>query len=186
VVFWICESMISGLSVGEYSLPSQECCLPFVSRFSRFYLPRFRLLLCIAHILILSSKDTTIRVWNRSTLELHRIMRGHEGPVNAVGMEDGRVVSASGDGKMILWDVKSGERLRTFEGHDRGLACIEYKVRLASCIPIIFHINLGCRTALSSLVPMTVKSRCGLRGQENVSAHWKAMMRWYGPWHMIH
>jgi F-box and WD-40 domain protein 1/11 len=57
-------------------------------------------------------------------------MRGHEGPVNAVGMVDGKVVSASGDGKMILWDVKSGERLRTFEGHDRGLACIEYKVRL--------------------------------------------------------
>ncbi|KIK55522.1 hypothetical protein GYMLUDRAFT_47734 [Collybiopsis luxurians FD-317 M1] len=72
------------------------------------------------------SKDTTIRVWNRRTLEAHRILRGHEGPVNAVGMEDGRVVSASGDGKMILWDASSGERLRTFEGHDRGLACIEY------------------------------------------------------------
>ncbi|KAF5365347.1 hypothetical protein D9758_005385 [Tetrapyrgos nigripes] len=73
------------------------------------------------------SKDTTIRVWNRSTLQMHRIMRGHEGPVNAVGMVEGKVVSASGDGKMILWDVKSGERLRTFEGHDRGLACVEYK-----------------------------------------------------------
>jgi WD40 repeat protein len=28
---------------------------------------------------------------------------------------------------MILWDIDSGERLRTFEGHDRGLACIEFK-----------------------------------------------------------
>jgi len=28
---------------------------------------------------------------------------------------------------MILWDIASGERLRTFEGHDRGLACIEFK-----------------------------------------------------------
>jgi WD40 repeat protein len=37
-------------------------------------------------------------------------------------------VSASGDGKLILWDIESGERLRTFEGHNRGLACIEYKV----------------------------------------------------------
>jgi len=37
-------------------------------------------------------------------------------------------VSASGDGKMILWDIASGERIRTFEGHDRGLACIEFKV----------------------------------------------------------
>jgi hypothetical protein len=31
---------------------------------------------------------------------------------------------------MILWDIASGERLRTFEGHDRGLACIEFKVML--------------------------------------------------------
>jgi F-box and WD-40 domain protein 1/11 len=39
----------------------------------------------------------------------------------------GRVVSASGDGKMMMWDIESGERLRTLEGHDRGLACIEFK-----------------------------------------------------------
>ncbi|KAJ3483492.1 hypothetical protein NLI96_g6274 [Meripilus lineatus] len=56
------------------------------------------------------SKDATIRVWDRKTLE-HR------------------VVSASGDGKMMLWDIGNGERLRTFEGHDRGLACIEFKVK---------------------------------------------------------
>ena len=30
---------------------------------------------------------------------------------------------------MILWDIASGERLKTFEGHDRGLACIEFKVK---------------------------------------------------------
>jgi len=47
--------------------------------------------------------------------------------VNAVGVQSGKVVSASGDGKMILWDIDSGERLRTFEDHDCGLACIEFK-----------------------------------------------------------
>lgn len=40
-------------------------------------------------------------------------------------------VSASGDGKIILWDIESGERIRTLEGHDRGLACIEFKVRFS-------------------------------------------------------
>jgi WD40 repeat protein len=79
-------------------------------------------------IIVSSSKDAVIRVWNRATLSLHCTLRGHEGPVNAIGLQASRVVSASGDGKMILWDINSGERLRTFEGHDRGLACIEFKV----------------------------------------------------------
>lgn len=45
---------------------------------------------------------------------------------------------------MILWDIETGERLKTFDGHDRGLACIEFKVAVAvlidltSCILIAF------------------------------------------------
>ena len=84
-----------------------------------------------------SSKDALIRVWDRKTLELHCTLRGHEGPVNAVGLQGNRVVSASGDGKMILWDVVSGARLRTFDGHDRGLACIEFKVRIRPRLPAL-------------------------------------------------
>lgn len=53
-------------------------------------------------------------------------------------------VSASGDGKMILWDLQNGERVRTFEGHDRGLACIEFKVIM---------------TAIVNLPPLTIDSR---------------------------
>ncbi|CAK5263759.1 unnamed protein product [Mycena citricolor] len=76
------------------------------------------------------SKDTSIRIWARDTLEPHKTLCGHDGPVNAVGLEgrDGKtLVSASGDGKMILWNIATGDRVRTFEGHERGLACIEYK-----------------------------------------------------------
>ena len=39
---------------------------------------------------------------------------------------------------MILWDIASGERLKTFEGHDRGLACIEFKVKRSPDIPGAF------------------------------------------------
>jgi F-box and WD-40 domain protein 1/11 len=49
--------------------------------------------------------------------------------VNAVGLQGNRVVSASGDGRMILWDADTGAPLRTFDGHERGLACIEFQVR---------------------------------------------------------
>ena len=75
-----------------------------------------------------SSKDALIRIWDRKTLTLATTLRGHEGPVNSVGLQNGKVVSASGDGTMMLWDIATGTRIRTFEGHDRGLACIEYKV----------------------------------------------------------
>jgi F-box and WD-40 domain protein 1/11 len=41
---------------------------------------------------------------------------------------------------MILWDIDSGERLRTFEGHDRGLACIEFKVhQRCTCSFLCLH-----------------------------------------------
>ena len=76
-----------------------------------------------------SSKDTLIRVWDRSNLSLFTTFHGHDGPVNAVGLQDDKVVSASGDGTMMLWDIATGSRIRTFEGHGRGLACIEFKVR---------------------------------------------------------
>lgn len=87
---------------------------------------------------ILSSKDTLIRVWDRKTLNFTNTLRGHDGPVNAVGLQDDRLVSASGDGKMMLWDIKTGERVRTFEGHDRGLACIDYQVLVApTCVDLL-------------------------------------------------
>jgi WD40 repeat protein len=49
----------------------------------------------LSHLDSRSSKDATIRVWDRETLKPHRVFRGHEGPVNAVGLEGSRVVSRS-------------------------------------------------------------------------------------------
>lgn len=69
-----------------------------------------------------------VRVWNRATLELYHAFRGHDGPVNAVGLQDGKIVSASGDMKIILWDIVAKCKLQTFSGHEAGLACIEFKV----------------------------------------------------------
>lgn len=66
-------------------------------------------------------------MWDRASLQPFQTLSGHDGPVNAVGLQDDKVVSASGDGKIMLWDIPTGERLRTFEGHDRGLACIEFR-----------------------------------------------------------
>ncbi|KAF8809667.1 WD40 repeat-like protein [Phlegmacium glaucopus] len=90
--------------------------------------------------MVSGSSDCSICVWNLGlgpVVEHDSDMNGYsnqmhvdddgERQVTAVFGICGKVVSASGDGNMILWDIASGERLRTFEGHDRGLACIEFK-----------------------------------------------------------
>lgn len=121
-----------------------------------------------------SSKDSIIRIWNRETLELFRTLRGHDGPVNAVCAEDGKLVSASGDGKLILWDIVSGERMKTLEGHDRGLACIEFKV--GTLLHLRFPKLIAYRTDLSSRARMTARSRYGPQKQGSVYARCSVMM----------
>jgi WD40 repeat protein len=83
-----------------------------------------------------------MNVYDRKTLALHTVLRGHEGPVNAVGLENGRVVSASGDGKMMLWDVETSECVRVFEGHEKGLASIEFKARIHLQASDISELNI--------------------------------------------
>jgi F-box and WD-40 domain protein 1/11 len=83
-----------------------------------------------------SAKDTTVRLWSRSTFELAHTFAGHTGPVNAIDLSRAskRVISASGDGTLILWDIRSRRLLRTFSGHSRGLACVAFVgSALSSC-----------------------------------------------------
>jgi F-box and WD-40 domain protein 1/11 len=51
---------------------------------------------------------------------------GHRGPVNAIQFHAGRLVSASGDTVIKLWDMETGQCLRDFVGHAHGLACIQF------------------------------------------------------------
>lgn len=75
-----------------------------------------------------SAKDTTVRVWSRATLSLVATLQGHTGPVNAIDLSptSNRIISASGDGTLILWDIPTQKLTRTFSGHSRGLACVAF------------------------------------------------------------
>lgn len=75
--------------------------------------------------------------------------------MNAIGLEGGRVVSASGDGRMMLWDAASGRCERVFEGHERGLACIEFKV----CCLIFLPPTRGCCSLAMSFTDTTLIGR---------------------------
>ena len=91
---------------------------------------------------------------------------------------------------MILWDIASGERLRTFEGHDRGLACIEFKVCLLFSAPFkraektIFSI-LCFRTISSYLVLTTARSRFGMQQRGNAFEHWWDTVPLFEHCHLI-
>src|SRR2546422_10118645 len=60
---------------------------------------------------------------------LIRTLEGHSSSVHGVAVsgEGGRVVSASVEKKLKVWDVESGRELRTLEGHS------SYEIGRASC-----------------------------------------------------
>ena len=99
------------------------------------YKPLFRLIghhagvldVCIdKHRIVTCSKDTTIKVWDRSTGKLVRTLLGHRGPVNAVQVRGNFLASASGDGMSKLWRLEDGVCIKEFQSKDRGLACVEF------------------------------------------------------------
>ncbi|HEX2621660.1 MAG TPA: WD40 repeat domain-containing protein, partial [Phototrophicaceae bacterium] len=78
-----------------------------------------------SRLVISSSNDGTLIVWDIETGALLSRLAGHRGPVNAaVFTPDSRyAISASDDTSLILWDLQTGQLLRNFNGH---IAPIKY------------------------------------------------------------
>ena len=55
---------------------------------------------------------------------------GHSSAVNAVDFDGKYIVSGSGDHTIKVWNTSTGELVRTLEGHERGIACLQYKDQL--------------------------------------------------------
>ena len=64
--------------------------------------------------------EGTVVLWDVNRLEGGRILRGHNGPVNAVRwLPDGRYLASSGDDGLVrLWDIGREQGNRVFKGHD--------------------------------------------------------------------
>ena len=54
---------------------------------------------------------------------------GHNAAVNAIQILGDEIVSASGDRKIMLWNIKTGTLTRTYAGHTKGIACVQYDGR---------------------------------------------------------
>lgn len=105
--------------------------------------------------LITCSRDKTIKIWNRrriapddpiipdgtrssfqndgvKVVEPYTLLQklvGHGAAVNAIQIHGDKIVSASGDRTIRLWDINSGRCLKTYSGHTKGIACVQYDGR---------------------------------------------------------
>jgi WD40 repeat protein len=73
-------------------------------------------------ILITGSLDKSAIIWDFETGTKVRVLRGHEGQINAVKVvdrdDDGSppiVITASKDNQIILWDLVTGDKIRTIK-----------------------------------------------------------------------
>ena len=92
--------------------------------------------MCIRHIFQLneesfltSGDDSKICVWNLNNYECEYSLEGHTQPINSVIVLksiNNRLVSASEDGTLILWNTTKSMRVKsvTFTGHEGGVMCL--------------------------------------------------------------
>ncbi len=70
-------------------------------------------------LLLSSSDDNSVRLWNLDTLQEVFYYGGHANFVEEATFspDEQHILSASGDGTLRLWDVRNGAEIRRFMGH---------------------------------------------------------------------
>lgn len=79
------------------------------------------------------SKPKPIYVWNIDSLNLFRILKGHEGNVNSVIFlsDNNTIISGSDDGTIKIWDIESNKLLLTLI-HEKLTGKQNYKINSLS------------------------------------------------------
>ena len=74
-----------------------------------------------------SSLDGHLKFWNAANLKLVRALECPDAVVSAAFSPDGRfAITGTMDNTLQLWDVKSGQRLRVFEGHTSEIKSVAF------------------------------------------------------------
>ncbi len=78
-------------------------------------------------ILASSSDDQTIKLWDITTGECIRTLRGHKSRVWSVAFSpDGMYLASSSDRSIKIWELSSGECIRTLRGHTNWIRSIAF------------------------------------------------------------
>jgi WD40 repeat protein len=85
--------------------------------------------------LITGGVDGTVRFWNIETRKCYMKLYSHMKAVLAIVVIDsGKIITSSADSKIVLWNVKNGEALRTFSDHSDWVNSLVLRQnRLVSC-----------------------------------------------------
>src|SRR5262249_10210251 len=72
------------------------------------------------------SFDATVRIWDLTTGQSIRTLRGHPGPAVGVSFSpDGRRLAEAGfDRTVNIWDLTTGQEPLTLRGHTQGLTAV--------------------------------------------------------------
>lgn len=73
------------------------------------------------------SDDNRVLVWDKNSKQLQQELKGHEGKVNIVRMLKGeRILSASHDGSVKMWDIRSDSCVATVGKSPSPILCMDY------------------------------------------------------------
>ena len=76
--------------------------------------------------LVLEQKIANRTIKTLSPYSLVMQLEGHGAAINAIQIDCDKIVSASGDRNIKIWDIRSGRLLHTLVGHHKGIACVQF------------------------------------------------------------
>ncbi|KAK9455333.1 WD40-repeat-containing domain protein [Dipodascopsis uninucleata] len=84
---------------------------------------------------ITCSKSGKIYIWDRNDgYKLKNTIHVSDGAVNAIHLRRKYLASVGQDRSVKLWNVETGQLMRKFVGHERGLACVQLSSDLSICV----------------------------------------------------
>ena len=88
-------------------------------------------------MLVSSSWDGTIKIWDLETYQEIRTLEGHGIAVNSVAVSDDKkhIISGGDDGIVRLWCFHTGKLISCFEGHTYGIRWVHIIRQQPSLIP---------------------------------------------------
>lgn len=78
--------------------------------------------------LVSGSWDTSVRLWNITTLQTIKVLRGHSDFVTSVSFSYDGALIVSGDigGIICIWNAKNGSQIRKLKGHSSAITSITF------------------------------------------------------------